>query len=189
MIAQQGGPFFTREEYEDFEERSAERHEYHGGSVVAMSGDILNHSQICGNLYALIRGAVHGGPCRAFTEAVRVRATPEDHVYPDLSVTCDQRDLADMGRRAISYPTLLIEVLSPSTKLYDQHGTFALYRQIPTLREYVLIDSINARQVEVRRPGSAESWSLILWSGADEVRLESISLSTSLAAIYEDSDL
>ena len=124
------GPLFTRDEYEEFEQRAGERHEYHGGYVYAMSGGTLNHSQISGNVYALLRAAVRGSNCRAFTDAVRVRATASDDVYPDISVTCDPRDLADLRRRVMAYPSLVVEVLSPSTALYDQNGKFDLYRQI-----------------------------------------------------------
>jgi Uma2 family endonuclease len=189
MVADQHAPLFTREEYEEFEQRAGERHEYHNGYVYAMSGGTLNHSQISGNVYALVRAAVRGGDCRAFTEAVRVRATASDEVYPDVSVTCDPRDLADMRSRVIDYPTLVIEVLSPSTALYDQNGKFDLYRQIPTLREYVLIDSSNARWVEVRRKDNADVWSSTVYSGAENVFIDTVGLTVPMAAIYEDSDL
>lgn len=189
MVAHQQGPLFTRNEYEEFEERASERHEYHGGYVYAMSGGTLNHSQISGNVYALVRAAVRGGGYRAFTEAVRVRAALSDDMYPNVSVTCDPRDLADMRRRVIDYPTLLIEVLSPSTALYDQDGKFDLYRQIPTLREYVLIDSVNARWVEIRRKDDTGAWRSTVYSGTQDVTFETIGLIVPMAAIYEDSDL
>jgi Uma2 family endonuclease len=189
VIAQQQGPLFTHDEYEEFEERAGERHEFHGGYVFAMSGGSLNHSQISGNVYALARAAVRGSNCRAFTEAVRVRATPNDDVYPDISITCDPRDLADMRRRVIAYPTLVVEVLSPSTALYDQGDKFDPYRQIPTLREYVLIDSINRRWVEVRRRDDAGTWTPKVHGGADNVHLETVDLVVPIAAIYEDTDL
>jgi Uma2 family endonuclease len=120
---------------------------------------------------------------------VRVRATANDEMYPDVSVTCDPRDLADMRRRIIDYPTMLIEVLSPSTAQYDQNGKFDLYRQIPTLREYVLIDSTNARWVEVRRKDNAGIWSSTVYSGAEDVFIDTLSLTVPIDAIYEDSDL
>lgn len=188
MVAQQG-PLFTRDEYEEFEQHAAERHEYHGGYVYAMSSGTLNHSPISGNVYALVRAAVRGGACKAFTDAVRVRATADDDVYPDVSVTCDPRDLADMRRRVIAYPVLVIEVLSPSTALYDQNSKFELYRQIPTLREYLLIDSINARWIEARRKDEAGAWSSVVYSGGDNILLETVGLTIPVAAIYEDSDL
>lgn len=190
MIAhQQQGPLFTRDEYEEFEERAGERHEYHGGYVYAMSGGTLNHSQISGNVYALVRAAVRGSSCRAYTDAVRVRATASDDVYPDVSVTCDPRDLTDMRRRVIGYPTLIVEVLSPSTALYDQNGKFELYRQIPTLREYILIDSISARWVEARRKDRVGAWSSTVYSGAQDVLFDSVGITVPMDAIYEDSDL
>jgi Uma2 family endonuclease len=189
MVADQHAPLFTLEEYEEFEEHASERHEFHSGYVYAMSGGTLNHSQISGNVYALVRTAVRGGVCRAFTEAVRVRATANDEMYPDVSVTCDSRDLADMRRRVIDYPTLLIEVLSPSTAQYDQNGKFDLYRQIPTLREYVLIDSANSRWVEVRRKDDAGLWSSTVYSGAENVLFDTVGLTVPMDAIYEDSDL
>lgn len=189
MVADQHAPLFTHDEYEEFEEHASERHEYHGGYVYAMSCGTLNHSQISGNVYALVRTAVRGGPCKAFTEAVRVRATASDEMYPDVSVTCDPRDLANMRRRVIDYPTLLVEVLSPSTAQYDQNGKFDLYRQIPTLREYVLIDSISSRWVEVRRKDDNGMWSSTVYSGAEDVHFESVGLTVPMDAIYEDSDL
>ncbi len=189
MVAQQHGPLFTLDEYEEFEDRAGERHEYHGGYVYAMSGGTLNHSQISGNAYALVRAAVRGGDCKAFTDAVRVRATANDEVYPDMSITCDPRDLANMRRRVIDYPTLVVEVLSPSTALYDQNGKFDLYRQIPTLREYVLIDSVNARWVEARRKDGTGAWSSTVYSGAQGVTFDTVGLTVPMAAIYEDSDL
>ncbi len=189
MVADQHAPLFTHDEYEEFEEHASERHEYHGGYVYAMSGGTLNHSQISGNVYALVRTAVRGGTCKAFTEAVRVRATANDEMYPDVSVTCDPRDLANMRRRVIDYPTLLVEVLSPSTAQYDQNGKFDLYRQIPTLREYVLIDSISSRWVEVRRKDDNGMWSSTVYSGAEDVHFESVGLTVPMDAIYEDSDL
>jgi Uma2 family endonuclease len=189
MVAQQQGPLFTHDEYEEFEERAGERHEYHNGYVFAMSGGTLNHSQISGNVYALVRAVVRGGHCKAFTEAMRVRATAGDDVYPDVSVTCDPRDLADMRRRVIAYPMLVIEVLSPSTVLYDQHGKFDLYRQIPALQELVLIESTGVRRVEVRRKDGAGLWVSTVYGGADDVRLDSLDCTLPMAAIYEDSDL
>ncbi len=189
MVAYQHGPLFTRDEYEEFEERAGERHEYHGGYVYAISGGTLNHSQISGNVYTLVRAAVRGGGCKAFTEAMRVRATDADDMYPDVSVTCDPRDLADMRRRVIAYPLLVVEVLSPSTALYDQNGKFDLYRRIPTLREYALVDSIAARWVEVRRKDDTGAWSSTVYSGARSVTFDTVGLTLPMDAIYEDSDL
>jgi len=183
------GPLFTYDEYDEFEERAGVRHEYHSGYVIAMAGGTLNHSQISGNMYALVRAAVRGGQCRAFTEAVRVRATAQDEMYPDVAVTCDPRDITDLRRRAIAFPMLIIEVLSPSTALYDRNGKFELYQQIPTLQEYVLIDSIHARWVEAHRRDSAGVWAATLYQGADDLRIESLELIVPMAAIYEDSDL
>lgn len=189
LVAQLLGPIFTYDEYDEFEAHASERHEYHGGYVYAMSGGTLNHSQISGNVYALVRAAVRGGPCRAFTEAVRVHATDIDDVYPDVSVTCDPRDLADMRRRVIRYPSLVVEVLSPSTALYDQTGKFEHYKQIPTLREYVLIDSVDIRRIEVRRNDGTGTWSSAVYAGAETIHLHVVDLALPMAAIYEDTDL
>lgn len=189
MVADQRGPRFTLNEYHEFEERAGERHEYHDGYVYAMSGGTLRHSQISGNVYALLRTAVRSGPSRAFTEAVRVHATAADEMYPDVSVTCDPRDVADLRHHVILYPALVVEVLSPSTALYDRHGKFDLYRQIPTLREYVLIDSVDAQRVEVRRKDDSGAWSTSSYAVGEELLVESVGLTLSLDAIYEDCDL
>ncbi len=110
-------------------------------------------------------------------------------MYPDIAVTCDPRDLADLRRRVLAYPSLVIEVLSPSTALYDQHGKFDLYRQMPTLREYVLVDSIADRWVEVRRKDDAGAWSVTTYSNIQAVHLHTLGMALPMAAVYEDSDL
>src|SRR3954447_19076077 len=116
MVArQQVGPLWTVEEYLVLERYSAVKHEYHGGYVYALAGGSQAHSQIAGNVYALLRAGVRGSGCRPLGPDIKIRRSPDDYVYSDAVVTCDSHDDVP-GQDWIDYPTLVVEVLSPSTE-------------------------------------------------------------------------
>src|SRR5919206_186678 len=108
MVAQVG-PLWTVEEYLLLERYSTVKHEYHGGYVYAMAGGSQAHSQIAGNMYALLRAGVRGSGCRALNPDIKIRQAPDDYVYADAVVTCDPRDDVP-GQDWIDYPTLVVEV-------------------------------------------------------------------------------
>jgi Putative restriction endonuclease len=113
MVArQQVGPIWTVDQYLVLERYSTVKHEYHGGYVYALAGGSQAHSQIAGNIYALLRTGVRGSGCRALNPAIKIRQSPDDYVYSDAVVTCDPRDDVP-GQDWIDYPTLVVEVLSP----------------------------------------------------------------------------
>jgi Uma2 family endonuclease len=169
------------------ERQNSVKHEYHSGYVYAMSGDTLAHNLISGNVHRLLRIAGGGGPCQAFIADIKVRQSKDNYVYPDIVVTCEARDFA-LGRDWIDYPALVVEVLSRSIERHDRGDKFEGYKQIPTLREYVLI-SYKRREVEVRRRIDADDWTVLTYGPGSELTLESVGLTLSLDAIYEDSGL
>lgn len=145
--------------YLALERESPERWEYVNGEAFAMAGS-PEHSLVKGNAYAVLRTALKGAPCVAYPDGQKL-ATPLTgaYHYPDASVYCGppQRDAVDPN--GFLNPTLLIEVLSPSTSDYDRGGKFEHYRRIPSLREYLIVD-VDARRVERRRKLTSGEWIL-----------------------------
>ncbi len=187
MAAQRAGPLWTIGQYLDMERHSTVKHEYHDGYVYAMAGGTQDHSQIAGNVYALLRAGVRGTGCRALNPDIKIRQSPDDYVYADAVVTCDPRD--DAPRRDwIDYPTLVVEVLSPSTERYDQGDKFEDYKAIPTFREYMLVE-YRRREVEVRRRDAAGMWSATTYGPGAAVPLTSVALTLPMDLIYEDSSV
>jgi Uma2 family endonuclease len=149
---------FSAAEYLRWEAEQPGKHEYVAGEVFAMGGASRRHVTVSGNLFAALSQALDGTPCRAYMADMKVEAAKDTaYFYPDVLVTCDPADhKADL---AMSAPTLVAEVLSPSTAAYDRGDKFAAYRGIPSLREYVLIDS-DQKKVELYRRGEDGLWVL-----------------------------
>lgn len=187
MVAQQVGPLWTVEEYLDLERYNTVKHEYHGGFVYAMAGGSQAHSQISGNVYALLRADVRGSGCRALNPDIKIRQTQGDYVYADAVVTCDQRDNVP-GQDWIDHPIVIVEVLSPSTERHDRGDKFDGYSNIASFREYLLIE-YRRREVEVRRRDEDGAWTSTTYRQGDDVMLESIALTLPMDLIYEDSGL
>jgi Uma2 family endonuclease len=133
----------------------------------------------------LLRAGVRGSGCRALNPDIKIRQPPDDYVYADAVVTCDPRDDAP-GQDWIDYPTLVVEVLSPSTERYDRAGKFEGYKNSPTFRGYVLVE-YRRREVEVWRRDDAGTWNLTTYGPSDDVALESLPLMLPTDLIYEDS--
>jgi len=177
-------PRFTPEEYFTWEEQQLERHEYIDGEVYAMSGGTQNHSDIAGNLLTLLKSHLRGGGCKTFNSDLRIKIFESNkYVYPDLSVTCDDRDKSTP--QYITYPCLIVEVLSPSTEAYDRGNKFKLYRKNPSLRDYVLVDS-SKMAIDLYRKDESGNWNIINYEAGDAIELKSINLIFQIEQVYED---
>src|SRR5688572_30367758 len=132
----------TVEEYLQFEKTSVEKHEFYKGEVFAMAVAGLRHNKIFSNLFGKLAYRLTGKPCQAYGSDMRIHI-PENTLftYPDISIVCGDLILSEEDEDTVIQPTVLIEILSPSTKDYDRGGKFKLYRDIPTLKEYILIDT------------------------------------------------
>jgi Uma2 family endonuclease len=188
MVARpQIGPIWTVEQYLVLERHSTVKHEYHGGSVYALGGGSQAHSQLAANVLTLLRTGVRGAGCRALNPDIKIRQSPDDDVYADAVVTCGPRDDVP-GQDWIDYPTQVVEVLSPSTERYNRSGKFEAYRNIPTFREYVLVE-YRRREVEVWRCDAAGTWTATTYGPAEDVVLDSVALTLPRDLSYEDSGL
>ena len=172
------------EEYFAWEAKQEIRYEYINGEVFAMAGGTIDHSTIVANLIALLRPHVRGKNCRVLGLDAKVGISKNgEFFYPDLLVTCDDRDRS--SAKAVFYPTLIIEVLSPSTEAYNRGGKFARYRQLTSLCEYVVVSSEQVN-VEAFRLNERHKWELTPYREGDLVQFASVDFECAIASIYED---
>lgn len=166
-------------------ERAAKyRSEYHAGEVVAMGGASPAHNRVVRNLAGLLSNALGDGPCEHFIADQRVQlAEAEWYVYPDIVVACGEAVFDESYN--LQNPSLVIEVLSPSTERGDRGDKFAAYRERETLREYVLVAQ-DRPYVEVHRRTVENVWTRVLVVDRldAEVPLVSIGCAIPMAEIY-----
>jgi Uma2 family endonuclease len=177
-------PKLTPEEYFVWEEKQLLRHEYLNGELYAMSGGTQNHGRIASNIIFIVKGHLRGGGCQVGNSDCRVNILEtKDYVYPDVSVTCDERDITAI--QAIQYPCLIVEVLSPSTASYDRGDKFRLYRRNPSLQDYVLVDAEKIA-IDLYRKNDLGNWEIFNYQLGDNIELGSIDLSFPIESVYED---
>ncbi|HRO42558.1 MAG TPA: Uma2 family endonuclease [Flavipsychrobacter sp.] len=174
------------EEYLQFENASDEKHEYYRGEIFAMSGAKLNHNRIVRNTLIALGLKLKGKPCEPFGSDFRIHIPSNTlFTYPDISVFCGEIETLNKDKFNALNPTLIVEVLSPSTKSYDRGDKFKLYRDIISLKEYVLIDS-TVVNVELFSLTSKNVWELRELSMLESlVNLQSLNAAVALSDIYE----
>ncbi|MGH8490899.1 MAG: Uma2 family endonuclease [Gammaproteobacteria bacterium] len=177
----------TPEEFLEWEKTQTEKHEYLDGlvyRVYAMVGARDAHVTTAGNVFALLKDHLRGGPCRVYISDMKLQIDAADaYFYPDVFVTCDARDRAeDTCKR---FPMLVIEVLSDSTAGYDRGDKFAIYRKLEGLREYVIIDA-GSLTVDCFRRDASNRWVLYAFEGEATMELESVNLHMPLATLFEN---
>ena len=172
------------EEYLDLDRRSIEtRYEYIDGYVRILDGGTPDHAKIAANIIGVLYGPLEGSSCSIYTSDVRISLSETRYVYPDVVVSCDPRDQEQDD--TIQYPCLIVEVLSPSTEAIDRGRKLAYYRQCPTIREYVLVDS-QRQSVEVFRREKSNFWTYHVFESGDDVELVSVGIRFPLAKLYRN---
>jgi Uma2 family endonuclease len=188
MVAHPSRPYWTVEQYFEMERTSPVRHEYIDGEVYALAGGTRAHGRLTVNAITALSVALGDGPCQVYSSDVRVQVSPERYVYPDLSVSCAVADLGDGGAVFLTEPRLVVEVLSKSTEDYDRGGKFDFYRQVASLREYVLVETAR-RLVEARRRGEDGGWATRQYGPGETVDLPSLGVRLAVDALYARVDL
>ncbi len=184
MVAEPDRLMMSVEDYLTLDRTSVEaRYEYIDGYVYMLAGGTADHSSISINLTSLLHNLLRSSHCRVYNSDLKVRLSQKRYVYPDASVSCDQRDRGSAD--TVQFPRLIVEVLSSSTEAYDRGRKFAYYRACSTIQEYVLIDT-QRQAVEVYRRQSDTMWTLHPFGPGDQVELASLSLSFPIEALYED---
>jgi Uma2 family endonuclease len=177
---------FTIEEYLEFEKASEEKHEYYQGEIFAMSGPKVGHNIVAGNIYGELKQKLKGKTCRPFNCDQRIYI-PQNSLftYPDISIICGEIKTLNNDEWNILNPSVIIEVLSPGTKDYDRGGKFKFYRDIPTLKEFILVDS-EAVNIEAFRINDNGYWELQEYKEARTALLiKTIGVAISVEEIYE----
>ena len=183
MVASAQQSRLTPQEYFEWEAQQTLRYQYFNGEVFAMTGGSIPHADISLNVSSILRSHLQGR-CKVRNSDAKVGITDDGpFVYPDVSVTCDDRDRT--AQKFSRYPCLIVEVISPGTEAYDRGGKFSLYRSLETLKEYILVNS-QAKSVEVFQRNDEDSWMFVPYSEGDEIELTSLGLSISMDSIYED---
>ncbi|MFB2934772.1 Uma2 family endonuclease [Aerosakkonemataceae cyanobacterium BLCC-F154] len=184
MVATPEPKYMTPQEYLDWEEQQPIKYEYINGEVYAMTGGTLAHATIAANLFYQLKNHLRGGSCRPFVFEAKLGVSENGPFhYPDVIVTCDERD--KNAKKVIYHPSIIVEVLSPSTESFDRGKKFQQYRRISTFKEYVLI-SAEQITVEVFRLNDRGIWELYTYVEGEEIYLSSVDFRCAIELLYED---
>jgi Uma2 family endonuclease len=180
----------TLEEYLRFERSSPDKHEYYKSEIFAMAGAGLRHNKIFSNLFGELTVKLKGKNCSPYGSDMRIHI-PENTLftYPDISIICGDIITSPEDEETATLPIVIIEILSPSTKQYDRGSKFKLYRDIPTLKEYILVDSesVNIEAFTINERGH---WELQEYKNLNrELSISAVDIIIPLADIYEGTGL
>ena len=175
---------YTPQQYIALERKADFKSEYDDGFITAMAGASPDHNTIAVNLAGEIRSQLRDRPCRVFVSDIRVLVSPTGlYTYPDVVALCGKLQFEDDKRDTLLNPTVIVEVLSPTTESYDRGRKFAQYRLLESLREYVMVAQDQVLVERYTRHG--EEWLLTVLSDLDAtLRLTSIGCEVSLREIY-----
>ena len=166
------------------ERAAAEKHEYYDGLVLGMSGASLEHNTIEVNLITAINTFLKGKNCRILPSRMRVSTPSKDsYMYPDASIECGEPQLEDDKFDTLLNPSVIFEILSPSTRSIDKGRKFFFYNQIPSLQKYIMIDSLKQFiQLALKQPDG--SWMFEQINPAAVLFIRSIQFQLPLSEIY-----
>jgi Uma2 family endonuclease len=186
-----GGLYMTVEQYLALDEATDGKYEYLDGYVYMlrppssayddqphdMAGGSVAHAALCARLATLVNVAPGDSPCMAYTSDARMKLAERQYLYPDVTVSCDEE-----AGSMLAHPTVIIEVLSPTTEKSDRGAKFKLYKALPSLQEYVLIGS-EYRTIEVHRR-EGDFWRQYLYGEGDQVELKSLGIRFPFNEVY-----
>jgi len=175
------------EDYLKAEREGTEKHEYYKGEIFAMSGALRAHNEIFSNVFTGIGNKLKGKGCKPYGSDQRIHIPKNTlYTYPDITIICGKMETTDNTFDTATNPTVIIEILSKTTKNYDRGNKFALYREIDSLKEYIMIDSENI-SVEQFTKGEDGTWLLKEYKKQNALlTVPVLNISLSLIDIYED---
>lgn len=177
---------FTIEEYLEWELDQVEKHEYYQGEIFAMSGALMKHNKIFSKLFLALGNKLKGKSCQPYGSDTRVHIPSNTlFTYPDIVIICGKEETLNDDKFNVLNPTVIIEILSRSTKNYDRGEKFKLYRDIPTLKEYILVDS-ESIGIENFRINENSHWELEEYQSITETLfVKSLGIEIAFQEIYE----
>lgn len=175
----------TPQEYLARERQAETKSEYYNGEIFAMAGGSEEHSLIATNVVTELGLQLRDRPCKVYNSDLRVQIDQEGpYTYPDVSVVCGEAQFADAEVDTLLNPTVVVEVLSPTTEAWDRGGKFEQYQQVASLQEYVLIAQDRPRVERYARQAEGE-WLLTVVTGLDgRLTLASVECELRLAEVY-----
>ncbi len=178
--------YYTPEEYLEFEEKAEYKSEYRDGEIVLMTGGTTNHNEIAGNFYANLKFALKGQNYRVYMADVRLWLPRyRQHTYPDVMVIQGQPVYTGMNTTTVMNPCLIAEVLSKSTKNYDQGDKFLYYRSIPEFKEYILIDQYQYHVMQYVKTADSQWLFTEIEGESATLSLQTIDFQIQLSDLYE----
>lgn len=179
---------FSFEEYLEWEKKSGNKYEYFDGEIFAMLGASIIHNIIFRNLFGSLAHKLKGRACQPYGSDLKIHIPQNTlYTYPDISIIC--KDITRSKDDIAIEPSIIIEILSSSTKSYDRGEKFKLYRDIPTLKEYILVDSESVN-IEAFRINSRGHWELEEYNNPHEtLSIPTIEQDFPLTEIYEGTNL
>ncbi|TYQ24121.1 Uma2 family endonuclease [Pseudanabaena sp. UWO311] len=190
MVALPDRLIMTYEEYLAWESTQEMRHEFWDGEVIAIAGGTRDHNRVSVNFLKVLDNALADLSCEVYIAGVKVQIQPKrKYFYPDVVVTCDERDRNDA--LVVAYPCLIIEVLSPSTEAFESLSEtlrergfkFSQYRKFETLQEYVLVQ-VDQPIVEVFQRNDQRQWVFFEYGLSDHLFLKSVNLEIAISDLY-----
>jgi Uma2 family endonuclease len=175
-----------RTTYADYlrdEELASERHAFHDGETYAMAGGSTVHALLATEVVRALGNALVGRPCAAVGADQRVCIDEDDATYPDVAVLCPPIERPPHDPHAVTNPTVIVEVLSPSTELWDRSGKFALYARLGSLQHYVLVAQDRWRVEHLRRMEDG-AWRLTVHGPGDVLVLDAVDVRVSVDELY-----
>ncbi len=182
--------YISIKEYLNSERQNSNKNEYYKGEVFAMGGTSLPHNIIFKNTFVSLGTRLKNKNCQPFGSDLRIHIPGNSlFTYPDISIICGKPETADDKFDTVTNPSVIIEILSETTRNYGKGGKFTLYREIDTLQEYILIDSESVR-VEKFKKNDDQSWQLNEYKNpSDTFRIETINEDFLLHEIYAGLDI
>lgn len=175
---------YTPEEYLAFEREAEDKHEFIDGEIVAMAGASREHNLIGVNISSELHFALKGKPCEVYANDMRVRISQNRYGYPDVVVVCEKPQFDDDEFDVLLNPTVVVEVLSKSTRFRDKTEKLPVYQKMESLRECLLVEQTESR-VKHYIKQTPKQWLLKIYEEPDETAaFESLNCQISLADIY-----
>ncbi len=180
-----GDKKYSFAEYMAMEEKSVERHDFYYGELFAMAGATAIHHQICQNINAALINKFKREGCFVSLEGVRLELVEENfYLYPDIFLTCDEQDKKNNLFK--KFPSIIFEVLSESTALYDKEVKLQYYKRIESLRYYVLVSQKEIMAEVYSRIDDSKIWKYQTFESIDEIiEFDRLGFILPIATIYD----
>lgn len=175
------------DEYFIMEESAECKSEYYHGEIFVMAGASVNHNLITSNVIISLGNSLQNASCLIFPSDIKVEMDKDSHyAYPDISVVCGDIEYAENRDDIIANPVVIFEILSESTKDYDRGSKFTAYRNITSLKDYILIDQYSIFVEHFFRQGENE-WGLKVFKNiSDRLHIRSVDAVLPLASVYKN---